>query len=77
MYFRIFSASFLITFLSPEIATYYYYYYYYYKSRRFTETFLFPFSVVLAPKTESSRFFRNVDSDLLAYMASHFRSSPY
>ena len=40
LYFRIFSASFLITFLSPEIATsinvhgpfsfYYYYYYYYY-----------------------------------------------
>ena len=41
LYFRIFSASFLITFLSPEIATsinihvqfyYYYYYYYYYVS---------------------------------------------
>jgi hypothetical protein len=30
LYFRIFSASFLITFLFPEIATYYYYYYYYY-----------------------------------------------
>ena len=29
LYFRIFSASFLITFLSPEIANYYYYYYYY------------------------------------------------
>jgi hypothetical protein len=37
LYFKIFSASFLITFLSPEIAmsinrhySYYYYYYYYY-----------------------------------------------
>jgi len=35
LYFKIFSASFLITFLSPGIATsinrrYYYYYYYYY-----------------------------------------------
>ena len=41
LYFIIFSASFLITFLSPEIATsiniyvaYYYYYYYYYVTRR-------------------------------------------
>ena len=30
LYFKIFSASFLITFLSSEIATSYYYYYYYY-----------------------------------------------
>jgi hypothetical protein len=29
LYFKIFSASFLITFLSPEIATSCYYYYYY------------------------------------------------
>ena len=30
LYFKTFSASFLITFLSPEIAYYYYYYSYYY-----------------------------------------------
>jgi len=42
LYFKIFSASFLITFLSPEIATsisIHYYYYYYYFIQTFYKSF--------------------------------------